>query len=51
MLLETPKEADLLDDRRNLATLCGLVADAERVRRVGLRTEQQSMMISQCARC
>lgn len=31
MLLETPKEADLDDDRRNLATLCGLVNDAERI--------------------
>ena len=36
MMLETPKEDDLDDDRRNLATLCGLVADAERVP-VGLR--------------
>lgn len=31
MLLETPKEDDLKDDVENLARLCGLVADAERV--------------------
>lgn len=31
MLLETPKEADLDDDRRNLAALCGLVSDVNRV--------------------
>jgi hypothetical protein len=31
MLLETPKEDDLKDDVENLARLCNLVADAERV--------------------
>ncbi len=31
MLLETPKEDDLADDRMNLARLCGLVDDAERI--------------------
>lgn len=41
MLLETPKEDDLVDDVRNLASLCGLVADYERVP-VGLRQPQYS---------
>jgi deoxyribonuclease-4 len=36
MLLETPKEEDLQDDMRNLARLCELVDDPERVP-VGLR--------------
>lgn len=31
MLLETPKEADLQDDVRNLGRLCALVSDGERV--------------------
>ena len=31
MLLETPKEDDLKDDVENLARLCGLVGDADRV--------------------
>ena len=31
MLLETPKEDDLKDDVQNLARLCALVADPERV--------------------
>lgn len=31
MLLETPKEDDLKDDVENLACLCGLAVDAERV--------------------
>ena len=31
MLLETPKEDDLAEDRMNLATLVGLVADQARV--------------------
>lgn len=31
MLLETPKGDDLVDDRRNLATLCGLVEDCQRL--------------------
>lgn len=31
MILETPKEDDLLDDRRNLEQLCALVVDQDRV--------------------
>ncbi len=31
MLLETPKEDDLVDDVKNLAMLCTLVENAERV--------------------
>jgi hypothetical protein len=31
MLLETPKEDDLKEDVENLARLCALVADRERV--------------------
>lgn len=31
MLLETPKEADLNDDRRNLAALCSLVQQVDRI--------------------
>ena len=39
MLLETPKEDDLKDDVENLARLCSLVADSERVP-PGLRAEK-----------
>jgi hypothetical protein len=38
MLLETPKEKDLEDDVRNLATLASLVDDASRIPH-GLQTE------------
>lgn len=41
MLLETPKEEDLLDDVKNLAALCGLAADCDRVP-LGLRPKPQA---------
>lgn len=40
MLLETPKDEDLVDDVKNLAALCGLASDHERVP-LGLRPKPQ----------